>query len=234
MWLATLAGTIVYLDTSVIGQTLLGQPIVACVLYGFLIDRPELGLFFGVLFELLWLANLQIGAAKFAEGNLGAIIATATAARVAPSETTGDPAWMVILLCVGLGLIFSHLGRELAPLVRKVMNRLGASYVEACARNDNAAARGWTLAALGVHISAGVLFTITGLVAGHFMLALYFGEFYPLGPGESIVAATDALCAGLWPALLGAGAAAAMLQLTSRKDWLWVMLAGMAGGVLLK
>lgn len=233
MWLGALAGTVVYLDTSVLGQTLLGQPIIACVAYGVMVGRPEIGLFFGVVFELLWLANLQIGAAKFSEGNLGAIIATATAARVAPSEVSGDPSWMVMLLCTGLGLVLAHAGRELAPAVRKVMNRIAASFIEACARDDQSAARGWTLAALGVHVVAGALFTLTGLIAGHFMLRLYFGEFYALGPGENIVAATDALCAGLWPGLLGAGAAAAMLQLTARKDWPWVIGLGAVGGVLL-
>ncbi len=233
MWLAALAGTIVYLDTSVIGQTLLGQPIVACVLYGLLVDRPEIGLFFGVLFELLWLANLQIGAAKFSEGNLGAIIATATAAQVAPSEITGEPAWIVMLLCTALGLIFAHLGRELAPLVRKSMNRVAEAFLAATARDDQMAARGWTLAAFGIHIGAGALFTIVGVTTGHFVLTLYFGEFYALGPGESIVQATDYLCSGMWPGLLGAGAAAAMLQLVSRKDWPLVIVMGCAGGFLL-
>lgn len=233
MWLAALAGTVVYLDTSVIGQTLLGQPVVACVLYGLLVDRPELGLFFGVLFELIWLANLRIGAAKFSEGSLGSIIATATAARVAPSETTGEPAWIVLLLCAGLGLLFASLGRELAPFVRRRMNGISASFVEACAKQDRVAARRWTFAALGMHVLAGSVFTMAGLVCGHFMLMLYFGEFYVMGPGEAVVGATDSLCSGLWPCLLGLGAGAAMLQLTTRKDWVWVILLGVAGGLSL-
>lgn len=226
MWLATLAGTIVYLDTSVIGQTLLGQPIVACVLYGFLVDRPEIGLFFGVLFELLWLANLQIGAAKHAEGNMGALIATATAARVAPSEVSGDPAWIVLLLCTALGLIFAHLGREISPVVRKTMNQIAERYVDSIARGESG--NRFTLSALGVHVAAGASLTLLGVVTGHFMLLLYFGKFYSLGPGESVVQATDALCSGMWPGLLGAGSAAAMIQLVSRRDWIWCLAIGLA------
>ncbi|MBK6766341.1 MAG: PTS sugar transporter subunit IIC [bacterium] len=234
MWLATLAGTVVYLDTSVIGQTLLGQPIIACVLYGLLIDRPEVGLFFGVIFELLWLANLQIGAAKFSEGSLGALIATATAASVAPSEVTGEPSWFVLLLSTAVGLIFAHLGRELAPLVRRSMNRIAESYVNAAARNDHAAARGWTMAALGIHGAAGFGFTLLGVACGHLVMRLYFGEFYALGPSTSAVEATDIICSGMWPALLGAGAAAAMLQLVTRRNWIWVIVLGLAGGVLIR
>lgn len=224
MWLAALAGTVVYLDTSVLGQTLLGQPIVACVLYGLLVDRPEIGLFFGVLFELLWLANLQIGAAKFSEGSIGAIIATATAARVAPSELTGEPAWIVLLLATAIGLIFAHVGRELAPFVRKRMNRIAENFVSACARGDSGVK--WTLAALGTHIGAGFLFTLAGVISGHYVLMLYFGKFYELGPGEQVVQATDALCSGIWPGLLGAGSAAAMIQLVSRRDWVWALAVG--------
>ncbi len=227
MWLSALAGTVVYLDTSVLGQTLLGQPIVACVLYGLLVDRPEIGLFFGVIFELLWLANLQIGAAKFSEGSIGAIIATATAARVAPSETSGEPAWIVLLLCTALGLIFSHLGRELAPVVRKLMNRIAEQFVDACARGESGSK--WTLAALGTHVGAGFVFTLVGVVTGHFLLMLYFGQFYALGPGEGVVQATDALCSSMWPGLIGAGSAAAVVQLVSRKDWVWAVLTGLLG-----
>jgi len=233
MWLAALAGTVVYLDTSVIGQTLLGQPIIACVLYGLLVDRPEVGLFFGVIFELMWLANLQIGAAKFAEGNLGALIATATAASIAPSEVTGEPSWFVLLLSTAVGLIFAHLGRELAPLVRRSMNGVAESYMNAAARNDDAAARGWTLAAIGIHTVAGFGFTLVGVLCGQLVMRLYFGEFYALGPSTSTVEATDVLCSSMWPALLGVGAAAAMLQLVTRRDWIWVIALGALGGVLL-
>ncbi|MCB1059295.1 MAG: PTS sugar transporter subunit IIC [Calditrichaeota bacterium] len=232
MWLATLAGTIIYLDTSVIGQTLLGQPIVACVLYGILVDRPEVGLFFGVLFELLWLANLQIGAAKFAEGNVGAIIATATAASVAPSEVTGEPAWIVLLLCTALGLIFAHVGRELAPIVRRTMNGISARFVESYTAGKSGGRE--ILAALGVHVLAGASLTLLGVTVGHFVLRLYFGQFYPLGPGESIVTSTDPLCSGMWPGLLGACAAASLLQLVSRRDWIWsLVVGGLLGWVLL-
>jgi len=231
MWLPALAGVVVYLDTSVIGQTLLGQPIVACVLYGLLVDRPEVGLFFGVLFELIWLANLQIGAAKFSEGSLGTLIATATAARVAPSEVTGEPAWIVLLLCTGLGLIFAHLGREVAPLVRRTMNGVAEKYVQTFSEGGSGGR--WIFTALGVHVLAGGAFTLLGVAAGHFLLRLYFGEFYALGPGEAVVNSTDLLCSGVWPSLLGVGSAAAMIQLVARKDWLWVMVGGGILGALL-
>lgn len=231
MWFPALAGAVVYLDTSVIGQTLLGQPIVACVLYGLLVDRPEVGLFFGVLFELIWLANLQIGAAKFCEGSLGAIIATAVAASVAPSEVTGEPAWIVLLIAMSLGLVFAHLGRELAPIVRRTMNGVAERYVSDSALGKSGAA--WVLTALGVHVLAGAAFTALGVGTGHVLLRLYFGEFYALGPGPNVVQATDVLCAGIWPSMLGVGAAAALLQLVSRKDWPWAIVGGAVLGVLL-
>ena len=50
------------------------QPLIACPLWGILVGRPEIGLFFGVVFQLIWLGNLQIGAAKFPEGNIGAFV----------------------------------------------------------------------------------------------------------------------------------------------------------------
>lgn len=231
MLLGALAGTVVYLDTSVLGQTLLGQPIVACVLYGMLVDRPEIGLFFGVIFEMLWLANLQIGAAKFSEGSMGAIIATAVAASVAPSEYTGEPAWIVLLLSLSVGLIFSHVGRELSPIVRKIMNRIAERFVDACARGETG--NRWTFAALGTHVAAGFVFSIVGVLAGRLLLSLYFGDYFSFGLSESVVRSTDAICSAIWPGLLGAGSAAAMIQLVSRKDWTWVLVLGLIGGFVL-
>ncbi|MCC6477168.1 PTS sugar transporter subunit IIC [bacterium] len=233
--MAALAGAVVHLDTSVIGQTLIGQPIIACTLYGWIAGRPEVGLFFGILFELLWLANLQIGAAKFAEGNLGAIIATITACEVAPSGVTGEPAWIVLLLCFALGMIFAQIGREISPFTRRVMIGIADRFVLACAEGREMSLRGWTLAAFGLHAAVGAGFVVIGLLAGRAMLRLYFGEFYALGPGDAIVNSTDNVLSGMWPALLGAGAGAALLQLVSKRDWMkWALVAAVfTGGALI-
>jgi hypothetical protein len=159
------------------------------------------------------------------------MIATVTACEVAPSEVTGEPAWIVILLCFALGMIFAQIGREISPFTRRAMIGIADRFVQACASGNGAARRGWTLAALGLHTAVGAVFVVIGLLAGRAMLRLYFGEFYALGPGEAVANATDGILSGMWPALLGAGAGAALLQLVSKRDlFKWAIIAGVFTG----
>jgi mannose/fructose/N-acetylgalactosamine-specific phosphotransferase system component IIC len=206
---------IVYLDTTAIAQIMICQPIIACPLWGVMVGRPEIGLFFGVVFQLIWLGNLQIGAAKFAEGNIGAFVATVLASAV-PPQPNGEPAWIVIALALALGVIVAQIGSELAPLVRRVVGKITPSYVAAATHGKASSVRNFFLLAVAIHLLAGFLFSLISLAAGHGLFNYVLGDFYLAGTSESTAAAAGEFLTGLWPALLGAGAAAAVLILVRR------------------
>jgi mannose/fructose/N-acetylgalactosamine-specific phosphotransferase system component IIC len=228
---AALAGTIVYLDTTAIAQFMICQPLIACPLWGMIVGRPEVGLFFGVVFQLIWLGNLQIGAAKFAEGNIGAFVATVLACRV-PAQDSGNPAWITLLLALLVGLFIAQLGSELAPLVRKLMARVVPNYVLAAESGNNTKVRGWFLAAFGLHVAIGLGFLLLALLAGNFAFRLLLGNFYELGINESLTGATDVLLSGVWPTMLGAGAAIVLLMLVRRKTLPLFVLSAVVIGAL--
>ena len=68
----------VAMDTSSGPQCLISEPVVSCTILGILFGVPETGLKMGVLFQLLWLGYMPLGAARLADGNMGSFIAVAS------------------------------------------------------------------------------------------------------------------------------------------------------------
>ncbi len=223
-----LAGTIVYLDTTAIAQLMICQPIIACPLWGLIVGRPEIGLFFGVGFQLLWLGNLPVGAAKFPEGNLGAFVATALAARIPPASS-GDPAWIVLTIATFIGIITAHFGAEVTPLVRRIMNGFAPRVIAAAQAGNSQRFRNIFAEAVAVHALAGFLFTALAFLIGKWIFALYLGHFALAGLNPALIDQTDALLSGLWPGLLGVGVAVLIGRFVKRENISWFGAAAAVG-----
>jgi mannose PTS system EIIC component len=230
LWLA-LAGALVYLDTTAVAQFMISQPLIACPLWGLAVGRPEIGLFFGVAFQLVWLGSLPVGAAKFPEGNVGALVATALAARVAPTAS-GLPAWLTLFAAAAVGIITAHVGSEVTPLVRRFLTGY-CERVLAAAQDGRRAAFSLLFAgAIGTHALAGFLLTLIAFFAGKWILALYLGDFATAGVSPALVEHADELLSGLWPGLLGAGVAVIVGRFVHRASFRWFAGAAIVGVAL--
>ena len=223
LWVA-LAGMIVYLDTTAVGQIMIAQPIIACPLWGLMVGRFEIGLFFGVVFQLLWLSSLAVGAGRFPEGNVGALAATALAAQI-PPLANGEPAWIVLSVAALVGIITAQLGSHVTPLVRKIMSKYTPKVVEAAAAGNAARFRLLFGGAIGIHAAAGFVLTLVAFVGGKWVFSLYTGDFSTAGVSGAVVESTDDLLSGIWPAILGAGAAVIAYQFTRKRNAGWFALA---------
>ncbi len=222
LWVA-LAGTIAYLDTTAVGQIMIGQPLIACPLWGLIVGRPEIGLFFGVVFQLLWSGSLAIGAGKFPEGNVGALTATALATCNPPLEN-GEPAWIVMSVAALIGVITAQFGSHVTSLVRKVMSELAPRVVSAAAAGNAARFRLLFGAGIAIHAFAGFALTFVAFSAGKWLFSLYTGDFSTAGVSKAVVESTDGLLSGIWPALLGAGAAVMTYQFTRKRHLRWYLI----------
>jgi len=231
-WLwAGLAGAIVYLDTTAVGQFMICQPLIACPLFGLLVGRPEIGLFFGTTFQLLWLGSLPVGAAKFPEGNMGALVATALAAQTAPS-VGGEPAWIVLAVAAAMGILTAHFGADVTMLVRKIMSGYAPKVMLAAEQGRSVRFSFLFAGAIGLHAAAGAALTMLALWIGSWVLSLYVGAFAQAGISAALVAQTDRLLRGLWPALLGVGAMVLARQFVKRSTVLWFALAATTGAAV--
>lgn len=105
---------IVAMDTTSGPQVLVSEPVVSCTLLGFLYGAPETGLAMGILFQLLWIGYLPLGAVRFTANNIAAFIATAsllTASELFGFETVHQKAALIPAMLFGVivGVIGSHL-----------------------------------------------------------------------------------------------------------------------------
>lgn len=216
VWIA-LAGAVVYLDTTAVAQFMISQPLIACPLWGLIVGRPEIGLFFGVAFQLVWMGSLPVGAARFPEGNVGALVATALAARVAPVEG-GMPAWITLTIAALVGILTAYAGSHVTPLVRRFLVGYADRVVAAAVARQRAQVSALFAGALGVHILAGFLLTMISFLAGQWIFSLYLGDFSTAGVSPAVVAGTDRLLSAIWPGLLGAGVAVMMHRFVQRSS----------------
>jgi len=205
-----LAGAIVYLDTTAVAQLMICQPLIACGLWGVITGNPETGFFFGITFQLLWLGSLPVGAVKFPEGNLGALIATGIAISLA--DANGLPSWIVLASAALIGLVAAYLGAEVTTQVRRIMTTQAARIVEAARAGDVNKFRLWFAGAVGIHAAAGFLFTVVLFAAGRALLRVGLNS-------RVIPSSWETALSGLWPGLLGVGAAVIAARLVTKKMW---------------
>jgi mannose/fructose/N-acetylgalactosamine-specific phosphotransferase system component IIC len=91
-------GGLVGLDTTAAWQVLLSHPLIACSLLGAVFGEPQLGLFFGIIFELVWLYDVPVGGARFPEGSLGSFVGLMIALSIMHNGAISE-SWLVLLSC---------------------------------------------------------------------------------------------------------------------------------------
>ncbi|HDL19224.1 MAG TPA: hypothetical protein ENH29_09230 [Bacteroidetes bacterium] len=108
------------LDTTAAWQVLFSHPLFACVLVGLLFGQPQLGLFFGIIFELIWLYDIPVGGSKFPEGNLSTFIGLMIVLSL-PSVSGDSQPWLILVSSIYVLIIAYFLGVTISWM--RKMNR---------------------------------------------------------------------------------------------------------------
>jgi PTS system mannose-specific IIC component len=103
-------GMVVGLDMTSVAQTMVSRPLVAGFVAGLIAGDPAAGLLMGVLLECFAIDMLPVGAARYPDYGLGAVVAVAAAA--------GTPSVLGAGLGVGVGLVVAYMGGAAAHLMR--------------------------------------------------------------------------------------------------------------------
>lgn len=119
--LIALFGSLIVLDTTVIFQFLLSQPLITCTILGWFFGDIQLGLQIGFYLQLLWLSSIPVGAAVVPEGNVAAII---TATMVLRYHYEYQYLNLVLVSGVFYGLVISYIGGQLVVIYRKINVKL--------------------------------------------------------------------------------------------------------------
>ena len=116
-----LIGSLIVLDTTVVFQFLLSQPLITCTILGWFLGDLQLGIQIGFYLQLLWLSSIPVGGAVVPEGNVAAIITAAFVLRY-----NGDMQYFHLMLVAAVfyGLFISFIGGQLVVMYRKINVKL--------------------------------------------------------------------------------------------------------------
>ncbi len=215
------AGGIVGLDTTAAWQILLAHPLISSTILGWIFGNLQLGLFFGVLMELIWLKDVPVGGAKFPEGNLGSLIGLGTLLLNDSADALQHP-WLLLWSILYAVFIAQLIGFTII-LVRR-NNEILVRWADHFAEKANAAGVAW-MHRLGIlhAFLHGAIWTVVAVWAGSFLLPALTGA------GESWFRLS---LGSVKYAFLGLGIGAVGFLVTSRKNRFFLAI-GILTGILL-
>ncbi len=220
-WFCVVAG-IVSTDTEAAWQTLLSQPLPACILAGLIFGELGLAVTVGILLQLPYLVEVPVGGCHVALSGLGAVNGAGIVFRLNPMFP--DKPNLVLAAGLVVGIIAAW---GLAHCWR-IIRRLNLVLVQQAqtAINRNQFGMITVLQSVGVANSFlfGVICTLLVSLAGLTVLT-------PLIEASSVDA--EAALILLRPALLGAGLAVLVKIFAQRKNVFWTLAGAGLAGILL-
>jgi mannose PTS system EIIC component len=160
-------GGIVSMDTTSGPQVMVSEPLVSCTLLGILFGMPATGLLLGILFQLLWLDYMPLGAVRFTDHNMAAFIATASLLMVGKVYGVREEALRAgIIPAVLFGVLVGYLGLQATGYIWRRNDRVGDDLVrEGLAGRAPRVVRAH-LSGIGIAFLKGALMTVLFVPAG--------------------------------------------------------------------
>jgi mannose/fructose/N-acetylgalactosamine-specific phosphotransferase system component IIC len=118
VFLFSLFGGLVLVDSKAAWQTLISQPLVACSIGGFILDDAQTGWWVGLIFQLPYLIELPIGAARLSFTNISAYVAagvTVCVTKIYPANAN-----VILFLACVFGFLLSYAGIPVRSWLRGV------------------------------------------------------------------------------------------------------------------
>lgn len=174
--LLALAGGLLGLDGTSVGQFMVSRPLVAGAVAGWILGEPTTGLLVGAILELYLLVSFPSGGARFPEGATGTVVAVAAVTAVdAPGA---------LPMGVAVGLLWGQVGGFSITLLRKLNARMVPEPTAPGAAKPGAVTRSH-LGAIGLDFARATLVTALGAGLGPLALAPV-AHAWPLGLTDSM------------------------------------------------
>lgn len=168
-----LIGGLIALDTTAGPQVMVSEPLVSGTLLGLLFGMPETGVLLGMLFQLLWLGYMPLGAVRFTDHNMAAFVATASvlaAARV--YGLNGELVRAAVLPATLFGILIGSVGLRLTDSIRYWSDTLSDRAVAELEAGSAPRIAYWHYTGMGVMFLKGAGMTILFVPAGFFVCGL--------------------------------------------------------------
>lgn len=171
--LVALAGGVLALDETSVGQFMVSRPLVAGALTGWILGDPVTGLVVGTFLEAYLLVSVPSGGSRHPEG------ATATVVAVAAATAAAAPG--AVPLGVAVGLVWGQVAGFTVSLQRKLNGRI---VPEPDARDPGRIVLAHSCA-VALDFVRGAAVTLAGAWAGRWGVA-ELAAGWPLGAGDTV------------------------------------------------
>ncbi|MFQ5536918.1 MAG: PTS sugar transporter subunit IIC [Gemmatimonadota bacterium] len=156
LWLVSVAGGLLALDGTAVGQFMFSRPLVAGWITGWILGEPALGLLIGALLELYLLVSFPTGGSRFPEGPTATVVAVGTAC--------GGEGSAAMAVGVVIGLLWGQVGSVTVTALRHLNDRLAPDAGTAHPTPGRVA--GAHLGAIALDFLRGTAVTLVGLLLG--------------------------------------------------------------------
>lgn len=219
----SLSGAIILLDSTAAFQMLIAQPLFACPLLGLIGGNVELGFQMGFLLQLIWLANMPVGAAIIPEGEFGSVAGVILALRLV--QKLPELEHFIIFIALIYALFVSYLGAKSVTFIRNQNQH----YLQHLLRRLN---RGKNVR-LGIVIINALLFSVLVFFIIIFGLSYIFEKgLYPILKTTPLTVANRIGMIGKI-SILGVGMGLTVTLLKDKKFWPLYLLGMIMGGGLI-
>lgn len=208
-------GLVASLDLISGPQLLLSRPLVAGTVSGLLLGDPLAGLAIGAVLEMFALEVVPIGATRYPDFSLAAVVGAVAIA--------GRPLALVLGMAVGLGLVLAEGSRGLMDVVRRRNARAVQAKAGALAAGDAGVVARLQYAGLGRDAMRAAGLLVAGLGA-----AVLLRRLGTPAPGLGLALTSIAVAGGAAAALHGA-----VRTISQGGRWPWLAVGGAAGVLLL-
>ncbi len=218
--LLLLAG-LVATDTTSGPQMLFSEPLVSCSIGGIIIGNPALGLEIGMLFQLLWIGYMPLGAVRFTDSNVGSLVTLASLFMAADMFGIGGSALRAAEIpALMLGIVTGIAGSNFRGKVRRFNNRVGERLQNAVESGEIPHVAPWHIAGISASFLRGVMMMFVFVPAGA-VICMFTGML------------PDRIITGLaWSVPLTWGiASASAVYFSLLKGNIRALLGGLAAGV---
>jgi len=164
--LLLLAG-IVATDTTSGPQMLFSEPLVSCSLGGVIIGDPAIGIEIGMMFQLLWIGYMPLGAVRFTDSNMGAIISLASLYTAGDLfSLAGSEYRAAVIPALIVGIAAGLAGSRFRHRVRRFNNRVSETLLSKVERGETPSVTPWHLAGIGASFFRGTLMAVVFIPLG--------------------------------------------------------------------
>lgn len=169
LWATVLFAGFVSMDTTAGPQFLFSEPLISCTVAGYLYGDPLTGLMMGVLFQMLWIGYLPLGAVHFTDNNMGALIGTASLlAAKSHYGLTHDTVIAMVIPAVLFGIWMSMIGLHLRNVVRRLNGNRSERLLAALEQGTVPSIAAAHLAGISCSFLKGAAMALPGIMLGMF------------------------------------------------------------------